>query len=193
MENAVITPKKRKRPFESYTLYAFSAGELRDLLAACGKMHDYIMILLASRYGFRREDIVKIKIANVHLKEGTITYHEHKKDKDRTIPIEADVVQELTRYIGTIPKGRIFLFPFTDGTTAWQHLQDICAIAKIPVPSGRTGRPFHSLRGTCVKMRQAAGWSVNEVAALVGDEPETVSKHYLTVSPSELAEKMKGV
>jgi integrase len=195
MANIIIKPKQRKRHFVSYTLYALSASELKDLLAACEKMSDYILILLASRYGFRREDIVDIKINNVDLKNSTITYYEHKKRKDRTIPIEPDVTQELTRYINTIPaekKTLGYLFPFRDGTTAWQHLQDICAVAKIPVPAGRTGRPFHALRGTCVKMRQAQGWNLNEVATLIGDEPGTVAKHYATVTTSELATKMRG-
>ncbi len=82
------------------------------------------------------------------------------------------------------------LLKITDGSTAWNHLQDLCSIAGIPVPPGRKGRPFHSLRGTCVKMRQRQGWNMNEVAALIGDDPETVAKHYATTSPSELAEKM---
>jgi hypothetical protein len=42
-----------------------------------------------------------------------------------------------------------------------------------------------------VKIRQKQGWSPNECAALLGDEPGTVLKHYLTTTPTELAEKMK--
>jgi integrase len=184
--------EKRKSDFVSYTLFAFNESELKRLLDACNNLSDYIMILLASRYGFRREDVVSIKINDINLKDATITYYEHKKDKSRTIPIEPDVVIELKRYINTIPKDRSNLLAITDGSSAWNHLQEICKVAGIPVPPGRKGRPFHSLRGTCVKMRQKQGWTTNEVAALIGDEPETVSKHYATTSPSELAEKMKG-
>ena len=183
----------KNKGFVSYTIFAFSENELKRLLASCSHMEDYIMILLATRYGFRREDIVKLKINNVDLINSTLTYYEHKKNRDRTIPLELDVVTELKRYINTIPADKRilgFLLPFQDGTTAWRHLQDLCESAKIPVPQGRTGRPFHALRGTCVKARQAAGWNLNEVAALIGDEPETISKHYATVTPSELATKM---
>lgn len=180
-----------KRSFESYTMWAFSKSELERLLLACPTTADHIMILLASRYGFRREDVVNLLVNNIDLKNRTITYHEQKKHKDRTIPIEADVVSELQKHINTLPKGAKFLLPFQNGTTAWRHLQEICAVAGIPVPVGRTGRPFHSLRGTCVKMRQADGWTMGEVAALIGDDINTVALHYATVSPGELATKME--
>lgn len=182
----------KKSEFVSYTMFAFSKDELKRILAACEHMADYIMILLASRYGFRREDIVGIKVANIDLNNRSITYHEEKKDKDRTIPIEEDVVSDLRRYLNTMKKDDVYLLPFRDGTTAWRHLQDVCFVAKVPVPTGRTGRPFHSLRGTCVKMRQAQGWTLNEVAALIGDDPETVAKHYATVTTVELATKMQN-
>ncbi len=181
-----------KRDFESYTMWAFSENELKRLLEACPTSADHIMILLAARYGFRREDIVNVQVNNIDLEHRTITYHEQKKNKDRTIPLEQDVVAELKRHIATLPKNAQYLLPFRDGTTAWRHLQEICAIAKIPVPTGRTGRPFHALRGTCVKMRQKQGWTLNEVAALIGDEPATVAQHYATVSQSELATKLNG-
>lgn len=183
----------RKHTFVSYTLYAFSQSELKRLLLACPTAADYIMILLGSRCGFRREDIVNLKIPNIDLQNGTITYHEKKKNKDRTIPLEPDVISELRKYLSTVSKDQgDRLLPFHDGTTAWRHLQEICEIAGIPVPVGRTGRPFHSLRGTCVKQRQAQGWNLNEVAALIGDEPETVAQHYATVTSGELADKMRG-
>ena len=173
-------------------MWAFSESELKRLLEACPTTADHIMILLASRYGFRREDVIGILVNNINLEQKTLTYHEKKKNKDRTIPLEPDVVSELKKHINTLPKNTKYLLPFRDGTTAWRHLQEISAVANIPVPTGRTGRPFHSLRGTCVKMRQKQGWTINEVAALIGDEPDTVSQHYATVSPSELATKLNG-
>jgi len=182
----------RNRVFKSYTRYAFSEGELKRLLAACDDMGDYIMILLASRYGMRREDVVNIKVNDINFASGMLSYYERKKKRILTVPLEADVAQDLKRYIGTFHKGREYLLPFQDGSTAWRHLQDLCKVASIAKPEGRNGRPFHSLRGTAVKQRQAAGWTIHECAALIGDEADTVSKHYATVTTMELAEKMKG-
>ena len=175
--------------FKPYTLLAFNDAELTRLLEASPTPADHLMILLASRCGFRREDIVQLKVNNFDPRNKTMTYHEKKKSKDRTIPLEGDVVAEISRYLKTVPKKQTRLFPFT-GVTAWRHLQDICKLAGIPVPPGRTGRPFHSLRGSCVKLRQRQGWSVHECAALIGDEPDTVSFYYMVVSNSELAAKM---
>jgi len=188
----VVLMVKRSKPFDSYTQYAFSSTELKRLLDACSDMSDYIMILLASRYGFRREDVVSLKINDIDLKNRTLMHFEHKKNRMRSIPLEPDVCVDLARYLGTLPRTQTNLLKITDGSVAWDHLQKLCSIAGIPVPIGRTGRPFHALRGTCVKMRQKQGWTINEVAALIGDEPETVSKHYAIATMSELAEKMNG-
>jgi integrase len=183
--------RKKKKPFVSYTIYAFSDAEIQRLLGACTNPADHLMILLSYRYGFRREDIAKLKVANIDFDNQTLTFHERKKNKDRSIPFEQDVLAELRRYKSTLPKGQLYLLPFNDGSTCWIHLQDICTAAGIPVPTGRTGRPFHSLRGTCVKYRQAQGWTVNQVAALIGDTPETIMKHYATATNQELSDLMK--
>lgn len=90
-------------------------------------MEDYIMILLA--FSMDSEVMIcKIKKNNVDLVNGTLTYHEKKKAKDRTIPIEPDVITELKRYINTLSPTQQFLLPFQDGTTAWRHLQDLCKL-----------------------------------------------------------------
>jgi len=187
-----MTYRKRPKTFVSYTMYALSEGEVKRLLDACSDLSDYIMILLAVRYGFRRDDVVSIKIKDLVLdsSEPTLTYYEHKKNRSRTIPIEQDVVVDLRRYINTLPKEQTNLLKITDGSTAWIHLQNLCEVAGIPVPVGRTGRPFHALRGTCVKMRQKQGWTLHQTAFLIGDDPETVSKHYALATSSEIADIM---
>jgi integrase len=181
--------------FYSYTNYALSLEEVERLLNVAYTAEDRLLVLLATRYGFRREDIVKIRIRDINTGESpSITFYEAKKDRHRTIPIEPDVAKELARYLNTFSKIRVkkgFLFPFQSGMAAYNRLQNLCVVARIPAPTGRTGRPFHALRGTCVKLRQAQGWSVNEVAALIGDTPQTVMLHYGTVTAAELATKMQ--
>jgi integrase len=181
---------RAKKEFDSYTRYAFSESELKRLLSACSDQNDRVMILIGSRYGIRREDIAKLESNNVDIQNSTVTYYEQKKRGIRTIPIEADVMQEIRILLNSSPK-RKYLFAWSNGVTCWRHLQELCTIAGLPVPPGREGRPFHSLRGTCVKMRQAQGWSVNQVAALIGDKVSTVMQHYATTTPSELADLMQ--
>lgn len=181
---------KPKKEFDSYTKYAFSTSEIQRLLAACVDQNDRVMILLGYRNGYRRDDLAKLEINNVDFKNSQITYYEHKKNQIRVMPIEPDVMQEIRILINGSPK-RKYLFSWSNGVTCWRHLQDLCAIAGIPVPPTRQGRPFHSLRGTCVKMRQAQGWTVNQVAALIGDKIDTVMLHYATTTPAELANLMQ--
>lgn len=182
---------KEKREFDSYTKYAFSNNDIQKLLNACSDQNDRVMILIAYRYGPRRDDLAQIEINNVDLKNNTLSYYEHKKKKIRVIPLEDDVVQEIKILINSSPK-RKYLLSWHNGSTCWRHLQDLCKIAGIPIPPGRDGRPFHSFRGTCIKYRQGQGWSVNQCAALIGDTIDTVMQHYATTTPAELAELMRS-
>lgn len=179
----------KKRDFDSYTKYAFSKTEIQRLLNACSDQNDRVMILIAYRYGLRRDDLARIETNNIDQTNNTIAYYESKKKLIRVIPIEEDVMQEIKILINSSQK-RKYLLSWHNGSTCWRHLQDLCKIAKIPIPPGREGRPFHSFRGTCIKMRQAQGWTVNQCAALIGDKVNTVMSHYATTTPAELAELM---
>ena len=183
--------KKERKEFDSYTKYAFTEKEISKLLSACSDQNDRVMILVAYRYGLRRDDLSGIERNNVDLQNNTVTYYENKKKRMRQIPIESDVAQEIKILFNASPKQK-YLLSWHNGSTCWRHLQDLCKIAGIPIPLGRDGRPFHSFRGTCIKFRQAQGWTVNQCAALIGDTVETVMQHYAMTTPAELTTLMEG-
>ena len=159
---------------------ALTKSEWEKLKAVINSFEDELLIKMAVTTGIRREDIVNIKIDNISPTDATLTFHESKKNRDRTIPLNPEVIQLIKKYLKTIPK-REKLFDFT-GRTAWNKLNKLCGLAGIPP------RPFHALRATCVKFCQAAGWAPSQVSKLTGDSLRVIEEHYACPSDTEMKE-----
>ncbi len=171
---------------------SFSTSEYQKLLAAIDTHEDDVLIKLAVACGFRREDIVNLAIANINLEAGQIRFVEKKKHEYkggpsiiRTVPIGPQMVQTLRMYLAELPEDQEYLFPFCS-KTAYNRLRRLCDRAKIP------RRPFHALRSTCIKRCQAAGWTIEQVAALVNDTIKVIQEHYNTPSEDEVREAAQG-
>lgn len=144
------------------------------------------MVMLAVSLGLRRGDLVRVKVANIDFKNHQITYLEKKKgDRVRVIPIGPKLEQEIRMLIQTLSKGQDTLFGFKD-RQAYNRFAALCAKA------GIGPRPFHALRGTCIKFCQAAGWSPEQVSELTGDTIEVIQAHYSTPSQAEMGETMRS-
>jgi integrase len=164
---------------------ALTKKEYETVLSVCGSLEDRVMVMLAVALGLRRGDLVRVKISNIDFKNRQVTYLEKKKgDKVRVVPLGPKLEQEIKMLIGTIPKGQDTLFSFKD-RQAYNRFNNLCEKA------GIGSRPFHALRGTCVKFCQAAGWSPEQVAELTGDTIEVIQSHYLVPSLAEMSETMR--
>jgi integrase len=186
--------KKKRGTFESYTKYALSETDYRKLLRACNKKEDQILIQLAVELGLRRMDISKILIANIRLSNdpsqiSRVTFHEHKKNRDRTLALPDALAQEIGMYLQTLPKDQKYLFSWGKSAfgdmTAYRRFNNLCVVAGIPQ------RPFHALRGSAYKFKKAQGWSVEQAAALLGDTISVAQEHYGTPSDSEIDELIR--
>lgn len=167
----------------SHSQKALSWREYKELKTVIDNIEDELLIDLAVTTGIRREDICAIKIANIDLDEGTLTFHESKKKRDRTIPLEPAVVLLIRKYLKTIPR-RKELFPFV-GRTAYRRLKKWCLRAGIPT------RPFHSMRGTCYKFCKKMGRTTQEAARLIGDSISVAERHYGQPSWDEMSQAAK--
>ena len=162
---------------------SLSKEEYDKLISVIDSIEDELLIKLAITTGLRREDLCNIQINNLDLENGTLTFHESKKNLDRRIYLNDDVVLLIRKFLKTQDK-RTKLFSFT-GRTAYRHLNHWCKIAEIPE------RPFHALRATCVKFCQMAGWTPSEVSELTGDTLRVIQEHYATPSDGEMREAIR--
>lgn len=189
------------RTYNSYTRYALSFTEYMKLMLKCRTTEQTCLIGLACELGLRREDLVAIEVANINLESKRITFLEKKKGRMRMLPLPDAQVQDIVKHLNTFKKMPRFLFPakrtsktgHMSGMEAWRTLQELCLEAEIDPPADRKDRPFHSLRGTCYKLKQNRDkWTVEQAAAWLGDSPTTAMKHYGKTTDSELETLIRG-
>ena len=188
-------------PFVSYTQYSLTYTEYLKLMLACRTTEQTCLIGLACELGLRRDDLVAIETANIDLTNKKLTFYESKKKRIRSLPLPDAQVQDIIKHLNTFKKAPRFLFPakrtsktgHMSGMEAWRTLQELCLQANIPEPPGRKDRPFHSLRGTCYKLKQNRDrWTIEQAAAWLGDTPATAMKHYGKTTDAELETLVRG-
>ncbi len=171
---------------------ALTKLQVDKLLNSITNLEDEALIRLTLSIGVRREDAVAIKRIDIDLKQNKVKYYEAKKKRIRDVPIPTKTAQVLAQWLNAsknIKSDYVFLprrkrAKHLSGVSAWRMLQEYCKKAEVPAI------PFHALRATCIKIKQAQGWSVEEVAKLIGDTVSVVQAHYSVPSDSELSERM---
>lgn len=163
---------------------SLSKKEYEKLISVVDNIEDELLIKMAVTTGLRREDLCGVKINNINLVDGILNFHEMKKNLDRSIYLNPEIVQLIKKFLKTQSK-REKLFSFT-GRTAYRHLNHWCVIAEIPE------RPFHSLRATCIKFSQDAGWTTSMTSKLTGDSIRVIEEHYMTPSDGEMRDAIRG-
>lgn len=176
---------------------ALSKKEAEAVIMVADSFEDKILVMIGFTLGLRREDLVRIEIKNIDLKHKELSYLEKKKgNRIKVVPISDKLVQDLSLYIQahTNP-GQKYLFPPLQKThhcdhmsskTAYNRFNALCKKVGIKTPI-----PVHAMRSTCIKLHKEEGWSVAQVAALIGDKVATVQEHYDTPGNDELAKMMR--
>jgi integrase len=189
---------KRKKPFDSYTKYALSDQEIQRCLMKCDTTEKEVVIRLGVFYGFRRDDMRILEVKNIDFKNHQLMYRDEKKDTIRVLPMSEEIELCLKKHIDTLGKNAQYLFSARKkeskcigSVTLYRVFQEILNDAEIPNPPGRTGRPFHALRGTCVKTWKKKNMPPAQIAVIIGDTMETMMKHYEQATVSEVADTIR--
>jgi integrase len=175
---------------------ALSKEQSEQLINAASTYQDRLMFLTAITLGLRRDDLVSLEISGVDLEKGTLQYKERKKGmRFRTVPMSARLISEMRLYLNNhCDVGQQFLFPSAK-KAASPHLASKTAYNRFNEVADKIGLhtpiPIHALRATCIKLKIAEGWTIQQVAALLGDTVAVVQEHYATPSEAELIEQMK--
>ncbi len=171
---------------------SLTSEQVSRLLASTSTAWEKALLHLAVATGLRRVDIVNLKRRDFDPKTGQLTYYEKKKHRTRTIVIpSADAIQSVIIHLSTCRKSDwLFPSPLLGKNYERAHVSDrqaydlfnehldVCGIRR---------RPFHSLRATCIKLCEKAGWSYSETAELVGDTVRVIQEHYATPSDEQMA------
>jgi integrase len=142
---------------------------------------------------------VAIEIQNIHIEDGTITFHEKKKgNRIRTVNLTTELKGELSRYIKGLPQKQQYLFParhndsvtgHIGSRTAYDIYNDLCSLCGIKTPI-----PIHSMRASAAKLMHGKyKWPIEYVARLLGDEVSTVQRYYTVPSDDEMKEMTRRI
>ncbi|MBR9703371.1 site-specific integrase [Candidatus Woesearchaeota archaeon] len=141
--------------------------------------------------GLRRGDVIRVKWKDVDFSARRISFFERKKDRVAEVYVSPALVQDLKRLRG-LKLSSYYVFPgrsepkYGDGHLSSRAAYDV--LQRNLLRAGLEGRPFHSLRATCVKLCQRRGWSESQTAKHVGDTVRVIQEHYATPSAGEMAE-----
>jgi len=177
---------------------ALTQSEVERLLSKIGNLEDELLLSLAVASGIRREDIVSILTANVQFSnediDAKITFFEAKKKRNWQVFISGQTVKLLRQHLNIIGNSK-WLFPARGRTKSKGHLSGRTAYnvyQRYLQSAGIKGRPFHTLRATCMKLAKSRGWSVEQTMEQTGDTWRTVTEHYTTPSEQEMEDVAKG-
>jgi len=79
-------------------------SELNKILSCVDRsrslgLRDYTVLLLAARYGIRPSDVRRLRLDDLHWREGSIVFHQSKTGKSVTLPLLPDVSDALIEYL----------------------------------------------------------------------------------------------
>ena len=185
--------------------HALTPSQVKKLLLSFSDLQEKALIALTASIGLRRADVISIykndfvplRNESGQITTAKITYYEHKKKRTRTVYIPSlETIQILIMHVNTLPPKTEWLFPSPKGgkTSLTNHISERQAydifnehLEKI----GIARRPFHSLRATCYKLCQTAGWSQRKAAELLGDTLRVAEEHYNAPSVEEMQDIAK--
>lgn len=178
---------------------SLTSNQVDKLFQVIENFTDLVFFRLAVSSGFRRGDIVILRWKDVNFDKGCISFQEQKKDRIHTVFLSESVLMDLKRLRNQNPN-EYYLFPggsekkrgrgHISSKTAYNMYQEYLVKAGIQGKDDR--RPFHSLRSTCIKLCQKAGWSAEETAKHVGDTVRVIQEHYSTPSDEEMREAARS-
>ena len=174
--------------------FALTSMQVDKLLQSFNSIQDKAMISVAISIGLRREDLVRLKYNDVKLPH--ITYYEQKKRRTRTVTVPSDeVIQTIKMHINSMRKSE-WLFPspkttgkFKNAHVSSRHVYDVFNEHLDQI--GVKRRPFHSLRATCYKLLQVAGWKERQACEMLGDSLRVAQEHYDAPSEEEMNDLAK--
>jgi integrase len=134
--------------------------------------------------GARRGELLKLKWADVHLKEGFLTFHDTKNGEDRDVPIIGDARGALESLRAKFPTAD-YVFVRQNGNRlkdfrrAWKNA---CKNAGLP------GRKFHGLRRGMATRLMGAGIDSQTARMITGHKDASTFEQYRQLQRTAILE-----
>lgn len=167
-------------------------------------VRDVAMILLMWKAGLRVSEVAALDVSDVKIqssKRGTVQIRRGKGRKQRTVPLNATVIEGLRRWLAVRPQaGKALFLSRSDIRLTSRAIQQIVEqIGREAAAMGRTRSQAdreiaeslsalspHVLRHTCGKRLLDAGAQLTEVAQILGHEDLNITRRYTQPSADDL-------
>jgi integrase len=163
-----------------------------DALAAnCPELYMRAMLALAYSFGFRKAELLSLKVSDVDLMAGTIRLRTSKNGEARQVNLTGETCQLLAACVsGKEPEDAVFSrtelsgkrVPVADFRGTWD---------KVTLAAGCPGLLFHDLRRSAVRNMVRAGIPEVVCMKISGHKTRAVFDRYNIVSERDLADAAK--
>jgi integrase len=138
--------------------------------------------------GFRRENILSLKIEDIRFHDLTLTGEISlvtKGNKQGVYPIGSNAVSLLKRVIGDRKSGYVFISYKTGDRFRCVHATFDRAVKKLGLKVGETKLRFHDLRHVFATWLHREGVSLDALRPLMGHANRSTTDRYTTIDPLE--------
>ncbi|SRR6266851_2856871 len=190
-------PKKVSRPLrfhrleESKPRQGFIEQKQYDALAAnCSDLFMRTMLAVAYDFGWRKGELLSLKVSDVDLAEGTIHLRDSKNGEPRTVALTQETRNLLTACIAG-KSAEDAVFTRGKGTKAVQDFRGTWD--KITLAAGCSGLLFHDLRRSGVRNMVRAGITEHVAMKISGHKTASVFRRYDIVDARDLVDAARKI
>jgi integrase len=185
----VARPLRFHRLAESKPRTGFIEQKQYDALAAnCSELYMRTMLCLAYSFGFRKSELLTLRVSDVDLTAGTIRLRDSKNGEPRKVALTGDAKNLLAACtVGKAADGYVFTRkekPVVDFRGTWD---------KITLAAGVSGLLFHDLRRSAVRNMVRAGIPEVVCMKVSGHKTRNVFDRYNITSERDLADAARKI
>lgn len=169
------------------------AQTIERLLAAIDRSRttgkrDYVMLLLAARYGLRPSDIRWLRFEHVHWRAARLAFVQSKNQRTLELPLSADVEAALIDYIRhrpTCSAREIFvrhvapIRPFAYSNSLWSLMHRAIRASKLDLQTKRRG--VYLLRHSLATHMLTSGVALHTIKDVLGHASADATRRYAQV------------
>jgi len=186
----VARPLRFHRLAESKPRMGFIEQKQYDAMAAnCADLFMRTMLCLGYSFGFRKAELLTLKVSDVSLLAGTLQLRDSKNGEPRKVSLTADAKNLLAACItGKGPEDSVFTRNSGNAVKDFRVTWD-----KLTLAAGVPGLLFHDLRRSAVRNMVRAGIPEVVCMKVSGHKTRNVFDRYNITSERDLADAAKKI
>lgn len=185
MKKGIVNLKTPKIPKSSPTV--LTKEEVKVLINAATRDKTRLIMELLYSSGLRVSECVTLKINDLDLESKIIRVKSGKGNKDRITILSSNMIPELKRYILTLDKDEVYLFPNSKGSNlSVRNIQKLIQKSAVKAGIKKNVSP-HTLRHSFATHLLEAGTDIRLIQELLGHSQLSTTQIYTHVSKEQLS------